>query len=136
MAWKIENYDSPSTETNPIAFLADFTIDGSAKFLSNAGWLAGTSLFPTDNAVAYGFNGGDNLWTTNLGHAVTGISTSASWIGLGAYPGSSEIMYISTAFTVPDTAPVVTPEPGTMLLLGLGMSGMALLRRRVKRSPV
>ncbi len=140
LAWGLENYQGKTTSSNPMAFLGEYAIDDSPISHSDASWLAGTSLTSLFGAVDYGFNGAANIWTKNFGKAVSGISTEASWIGLGKYPGSAETMYVSTSFTVPlsevNAPQLVTPEPGTMLLVGLGLSGMGLLRKRAKRQPV
>jgi hypothetical protein len=40
----------------------------------------------------------------------------------------------STGTTTPSSDPVATPEPSTVLMLGIGLLGLGALRRKVKAS--
>ena len=63
-------------------------------------------------------------------------------IALGLYNGTFSIYggadtgasvdLVDTSFSVEVTAPVGTPEPGTLLLLGSGLVSLGFLRRKVK----
>lgn len=67
-------------------------------------------------------NGGPNAWYWSFDNGGNGVSTEfgSSWSNVGD----------RHAFQLSDDVPV--PEPGTLLLVGSGIVGMALRRRRAK----
>jgi type 1 fimbria pilin len=109
---------APPTNTGSIAILSDFysctgcTVDDTDFYLDTPYELA-----PGDNYTG-------PLFT------VTTFSTDV----LGNYDGSFDIQFAdASGNTFTDSAPFdvnVTPEPASWLLLGAGLAGVGLLRRR------
>lgn len=80
------------------------------------GWMASTE---------YGANGGSNIWTTNHGGAVSGISTGANWIWSDMNFSSEMPQYVAFRATF-----TLVPEPSTVALLGLGLLSLGFAARR------
>lgn len=125
-AWQITN-SGPASSSNPAALLAEILWDGNANY-SSAGWeiynQADGSFIA--NATEYGLNGAPNIWTTNNGGAVAGISTSANWIyTANNFASADASAWIRTSITIASA-----PEPGVLGLLGIGLLGLAYSRRK------
>nr|WP_279343386.1 PEP-CTERM sorting domain-containing protein [Fundidesulfovibrio terrae] len=51
---------------------------------------------------------------------------------MNSLTGGGEDLFLTGSFQ--PKPPVTTPEPGTMLLMGMGAVGAAFMRKRAKRS--
>lgn len=115
---------------NPGAFLAEIggavwgntltssawqvDVDRPTQFPSNATW---------ESATEYGANG-TAIWGNVLGGPIAGISTDAQWIW--------DFTNVEGAERITVRGLVNVPEPGTLALLGLGLMGMGMSRRKAK----
>jgi len=128
-AWFGLNVGTGSS-TNPAGFLAEITRSGASSSSSSAWDIAtsfddvfgGTAVW--ESATQYGANGGANIWTSVAGGPIAGISSDAQWIW------SANNFNADMDQEVVFRTSVTIPEPGTLALLGIGLLGMALSRRR------
>jgi hypothetical protein len=89
---------------------------------------AGTILAAINPAawgpVNFSTNNGADPWKT-----ITGINQSANWIwGSALEPGSG-----AGEYQIFRTQVTAVPEPATLLLLGSGLLGLAVLRKRIRK---
>lgn len=104
-----------------------FTADGDAASTPGSGWVtAGSSGFDSD-PIYYK----SDTWSYDLSSLSAGNSiTVKMWVtdcGQGAHGGAAFLDGIGTEFQPPSQV----PEPASMLLFGLGLLGIAGIRRKV-----
>jgi len=129
------------TVNGTVAFDYEIFPDGTCPSLSNCG--TGNANLPD---FEFAVNGGTNVWTkqgavpgTTNGSAVhspnsgTGTELSPQLIGTysGSLSGVHELDFIDWPATIGvDNLTITTAEPGTLLLLGMGLSSLFLIRKK------
>jgi hypothetical protein len=134
------------TVNGTVAFDYEIFPDGTCANLSNNGANCGGSTDPNLPDFVFDVNGSTNVWTkygvvpgTTNGNAVhspkspTGTELSPQLIGTysGSLSGVKELDFIDWPATIGvDNLTITTVEPGTLLLLGMGLSSLFLLRKK------
>ena len=102
--------------------LADtlYTVDTSGALVGSVSMAPGLGIgsMVFENGTLYGAGSGGNIYTINTATGATNLLSNSGFdiIGLAPAPGPSS-----------------TPEPATMLLLGLGLMGVLGIRRKIKK---
>lgn len=108
-----------STSGQPVPRPFDFAVPLQTPFLYNPD--AGNLLLDVRN-----FSGGGPFWLFDNQHT-GGDPVSRVWVEL---PGSTPFLVVDTIGMVTQFTATLVPEPGTLLLVGAGLSGLATWRAR------
>lgn len=134
--WEVTNIGAPGAG-NPGGFLASITdynlgvFDpvefAQGSFDTSASWLVSLDGNDWTTATEYGENGDSStIWGQVKGSPVAGISDTAQWIWWNTnFSQSPEKVFVRVDIGQP------VPEPGTVLLLGLGLLGMLGIRKKL-----
>jgi hypothetical protein len=122
--------DTPSGGTAPGPDIFSLVAGGSTVFsesfdnfdLNDDSMAAAPILGP----ASLGFNGGwpDTLYSVSVTFAHTGSSLSMVWSGMNLQSLADE------SWAIDNLVVTAVPEPGTLALLGVGLLGLGLTRRR------
>jgi hypothetical protein len=78
---------------------------------------------------AYGFGFSKADLAAGSGSAPVGNPPSGTPVGNGSTPIAPTTSWTTTFADSPETCPPPIPEPGTLILLGLGLAGGAAIKR-------
>jgi PEP-CTERM motif len=86
----------------------------------------------TTKTYSTGLSAFDSVWNVLTGDFGSVNITSGNSNGSAVYTDTSSIL-VSAAYTYTPTTTTPTPEPATMAILGSGLAGLGLLRRRSRK---
>ncbi len=108
------NANTSMVFTNAGSFIRDQTIDGTGT--TSAAWIGGLSIDLDAIIIGAGQTGQATRVTLNINNTLT------------AFAGGAAIAFIEKK-DFDGLAVTVVPEPGTAILMGLGLAGLASIRR-------
>lgn len=151
----VTNGASPGTFT--VTRSGSTTSDGKVDVVNNSSYVISqlkvTSTIPStftnfdgDGPFSGGYNGPNQTFTNQTSTTADVNFTGATIFGPGLAPGatgyfgvegpdvSNSVTFSNTAFSATVTQATPIPEPGTMMIFGVGLAGLAGYRLRRKRS--